>query len=184
MLVKLALKAGEAQRLSLGWGSYWEPFVIGFDGQVVHQVERQQQLREGVTVPLPDGRALHAQLVPTLLNRELEVQCDGETLPDSPFHAVRRLERTGILFIALGLLGVLSGGGILALLIALLGCSIYRRNRVAPWFAFVILVLDRPHSPEGAFLWLFLLYLLVRAAHAARVLEDREKPGPRTATPT
>lgn len=201
MLLKLALKAGEPQRLTLGWGSYWEPFVIGFDGQVVHQVERQQQLWTGVTVPLPDGRVLHVRLMPGPLSRLLEVQCDGVTVPDSPYHPKRWLERAVMFLYFLSALSLFGGDKgltyerlIYGAAYILLGVGLSRHSRLAATFAMALPVIDLVAAflkglhagfdvdravltilVEGA-----MLYCLVGAAQAVAVLEERKKQGPST----
>lgn len=187
MLLKLALKAGEPQRLALGWGSFWQPFEIGFDGQLVGRVETQQELRDGLSLRLPDGRGLRVQLVPGLLNLELEVQCDGVTVPDSPFHPRRRLERTAIFLYCWAAFHPV----MLFLAFILLGRHVARGSRAAAHLANLLIGAEFAvglASASGSrslsdrwlvwLFWVFLFYVLCAAAHAAGVLRKREKAEP------
>ncbi|MBZ4330027.1 hypothetical protein [Corallococcus sp. AS-1-12] len=215
-VLKLALEEGGPRNLELFWGAGWRDLRIELDDQPVGSVEDPLQLEQGVEFTLPDGSVLHVQLVHVVAT-ELRVKRDGVPLPDSasdPGSLVRSATymlygmaafttaAVMVLFVVTdevektlpGLLLNLIYGGV----VAVLGFFMFKRSRVAPLVAILILSADTLYtafmkltSPKGVGLstmtWLvirvFIFSVLVKGFLGAMELARREKQGPAAAGP-
>ncbi|MFO0722525.1 MAG: hypothetical protein U1E65_02000 [Myxococcota bacterium] len=159
---EFALEAGGPKRLCLRWKGLWKEIQLELDGKVVGTIAGQAELKNGKSFTLPDGSAVHVQLVTGFGSAELQVTKNGDPLPGSGGHPEERLRQAVnvIFFIAAlsGLLGLLAvvfdvaflvnlgigvGSVVMGVLFLALGFAVKStRSAIALGIALVLFILD------------------------------------------
>ncbi len=112
---RYALEPNGPKRLTLSWKGMYKTLQVALDGHVLGIIPDQKALRTGQSFPLPDGSAVHVQLVRAGMATELRVTRNGQPLPGSAADPQQKLKVAyGIVYFVGGLNVLL---GVVALLI-------------------------------------------------------------------
>ncbi|MCB0259253.1 MAG: hypothetical protein KDI38_08320 [Calditrichaeota bacterium] len=116
---KFALETGGDERLELRWQFGWRNMRVTLDGVPVGEILTRKALREGRTVPLPDGSELYLQLDNKWLGADLLIYRDGQPLPGSVIDPRILLGNVYIVLFFIAVLFFLLGAGAVLLQIDL-----------------------------------------------------------------
>lgn len=117
---RFALEKGGDERLELRWQMGWRNMRVNLDGEPVGDILTRKALREGRTVPLPDGSELYLQLDDKWLGADLLITRDGRPLPGSMIDPRIMLANVYIVLFFIAALFFLLGAGSVVLQIDLL----------------------------------------------------------------
>jgi serine/threonine-protein kinase len=103
------LEAGGRDRLAVEWEGWFERATLLLDGEPLAPPFGREALRRGVSLPLPDGSVLHAQVVTAFLLPGLRLTRDGVPLPGSAMDPAAVMRSTAALIYFLGATNLVIG---------------------------------------------------------------------------
>ena len=115
-----ALAVNEPAHLTVTWKRGWKSTQVDLAGTRVLEFPTEKDLKAGGDAALPDGRALHAQLITSFFGAHMELLVDGQPVPGSATDPSTQLKTAcGVIFFVagisagLGLLAAVAGIGFL-----------------------------------------------------------------------
>jgi hypothetical protein len=156
------LDAARTTPITVRWSWLWRNFTVEQHGQLIGQLATAQELKQGATFALADGRPLAVRLHDKVGGQVLELLLDGQPLPGSATHPAQQFSAgLGVLLFLAGLnalIGLVAELGQVQLLLQLglgygsvvtglvyLGLWGWAKTRLAPaafYVAIGLLVLD------------------------------------------
>ena len=95
--------------LTTKWGLFYRNFEAFYNGQALGPAVSSDELRQGCTYNLPDGRVFTAQLLRNQGLQEVQLLLDGQPVPGSNTHPQERIKQAWYALLFIGLLSTTLG---------------------------------------------------------------------------